>query len=188
MYFSKEDKKQIEKRYIRLDKHLQRLVLSGYVDKIKNIFGIPNSGYSSPKDFKNFLDKLIDTDKYDEWVKNVGEGLGLANLPIKYFKNVELLIGLNFSGVYDIDQKGVTHHRTDRGYFRSKKVTELYLQVNPKTGKKSKSEDVAKAYQISDEEFDSMPQNKADKFVDKFNLGGPEVRKIACKFKKQILK
>lgn len=188
MYFSKSAKREAEKRYIRLDKHLQRLVFSGFVNDIRKKFEIPQDGYSSIEDFNKLLGGLVDRGEYDNWTEYINEGLKLATLPVGYFKNVEQLVGINFSGVYDTDQKGVTHHRTDRDYFRSKKITELYSQVNPKTGKKAKSNYVAEIYQIPETDYNKMSQKKADRFVDKFNLGGPEVRKIASKFKKQILK
>lgn len=127
-------------------------------------------------------------DNQEKWQKTLQRGLKLAKLPKDYISNIEMLVALDFLGVWDVNQPGISHHRTDRSYLKAKKLTEFY-KGNTSTGKKRTAGGVAEAYQPNPESPRWKSPEKYDEWQDKYGLtSGELVRKIISRHRKRYSK
>lgn len=183
--FGKKDRLKV---FIRLDRHLQRLKLAGFFkDVLRDFPNFPEKGFKSWADFEKWREENLwgDEEASERWQKVLSKGLKHAKLPETYLHVVENFIALNIQGDADVSLPGIPHHRTDRNYLRAKRLMEIYDSINPKTGKKYTSEEVADEYTPPEK----WPLKKIDRWIDKYGVvDGDAVRKIISKYKIRLLR
>lgn len=182
-------KREVLTRYLRFDHHVQKLRLSGKLAEIREQFKIPPDGFRSLLEKEEWEERTLWFSKSSKkaWERVIAEALKIAELPDTYYKNIEILITLDFDGGYDMEQPGIPHHRTDVNFLRAKKLIELSQKTDPKTHKKIEASKVAELYQPDP---NTTPLKDYDRFINsKLSVQtGDQVRKIISKYKKRVLK
>lgn len=183
-------RKERDRRFIRFDKHIQRLRLSSFLNDARDELGIPENGFHHIDDLliwqeQTFSDRCL-TDKWRNWME---KGLRLAKLPDWCLANIDQLVTLNSSGGYEVSQPGIPHRRTDKSYYRARKLWELSQAIDPETGKKLDPSGAAKTYDPENGKIGREWKTwEIYDWHDKFVVNGGQARKIISKWKKQILR
>lgn len=136
------------KVFIWLDRHLQRLKLTGFIKDIPNEFpSFPENGFDTLEDFEKWQAEnlWINKENSERWQRLLYKAPKCAKLPESYLHTVENFIALNIQ-VADVNLPGIPPHRIDENYLRAKKLIELYDSINPKTGKRYTAKEVAEMY------------------------------------------
>lgn len=145
--------KEPTKRFIRIDKHLQKITHSGFLEAAREYLRYPKNGFSNQKEYKIWQELHVDGNvkNYNAWDKLIFYATTeIAMLPLEYKSEVEMFLAFNDYPVsYDIKQSGIPHHRTDKNYLKAKKITRLYNSTSPETGMKRTANDTVNDYDIA---------------------------------------